>query len=212
VAGAAVGAPALGGVVYGAVNKAANLRGLAEANAHAAVLASKGYADQAKKLRDAVEEKAKELGLDGVPRGWWDGENIAKRHIDGITTTDTKGTITPTGRTVNTGPTAPPVNSGGNGSVNNGGNGGKSGTTTTPAGTSVNTGSINNGNDDSANAQNAVSRQGTAGADVGSEKDGSNRTGAFAKGGLVAKPKKRSSAKKSKAKVNSKKGLGLRTI
>ena len=41
--------------------------------------------------------------------------------------------------------------------------------------------------------------------------DDSDDGGAFAKGGLVTKPKKKSSAKKGKSKVNSKKGLGRKT-
>ena len=211
LAGSAVGAPMLGGLVYNAVNKAANLRGLAQANANAAVLTSQGFTKQADSLRNQVAEKAKELGLDGVPEGMWDGNTIANSLLE-------KLSITPNTKNYNssesTSPTANTNNERvgeGDGSSINGGyndagynNSGKtraeSGYTEASGGydnngkSGGNSGdspgsSMNSDNDDNANAQN----------------------GAFNKGGLVTKPKKRSYTKKSKSKVNSKKGLGRKT-
>ena len=208
LAGSAVGAPLVGGLVYSAVNKAANLRGLAQANANATVLANQGLTDQSKTLRNQVAEKAKELGLDGVPEGLWDGNSIATSLLEKLSITPEKGNTTPgvgTSATVNT------VNERigeGDGSSINGGyneagfnNQGKSRAESGYSDTS----SMNAGDSDSANAQNGTGRSSELGDDGRAD---------FAKGGLVTKPKrsKAKSVKKSKAKVNSKKGLGLRTM
>ena len=223
LAGSAVGAPALGGVVYGAVNKAANLRGLAQANANANVLASQGFNKQADSLRSQVADKARELGLDGVPEGMWDGKNIANSLLEKLSITPDKTYDS----SVGTSSTANTVNERvgeGDGSSINGGyndagynNQGKtraeSGYSEEGGGYDDNGKSVGSSGSNSGvnSGGNSSSRQGIAGAEVGSEKDGSNKTGAFAKGGLVTKPKKKSYAKKGKSKVNSKKGLGRKT-
>ena len=203
LAGSAVGAPLVGGLVYSAVNKAANLRGLAQANANATVLANQGLTDQAKTLRDQVSEKAKELGLDGVPEGLWDGSSIATSLLE-------KLSITPESITPEKGDTTPEA-----------GTGSSSAPTTSvrpqarPSEGGVKSGNSSNG------GYNAQGKSGNEGNPTGGDGSGSydnngksGRAGTWNKGGLVTKPKrsKAKSVKKSKAKVNSKKGLGLRTM
>ena len=183
------------------------------ANANAQYLDDQGLTDQAQTIRDAVDKYAEDnkLNRTGILKSDYSG---VKRYANALesgsfqtTATSTPSTTANTvnervgegdGSSLNGGYNAGGFNNQGKSRAESGyseargdyDNNGKSGGSSVGNSGGSPGGSMDPGNDDNANAQNGRS---------------------YNKGGLVTKPKKRSYTKKSKSKVNSKKGLGRKT-
>ena len=76
----------------GLVGKAMAAGTVAEANANAIILESKGFVDEASKIRKQVADYEKEKGIEGWPSAMRNGEGLAKRALSTTELTDTINT------------------------------------------------------------------------------------------------------------------------
>ena len=200
------------GVAVKGITTATAMTKASVANANAQYLDDQGLTDQAQTIRDAVAKYAEDnkLNRTGILKSDYSGvKRYANALESGSFQTTATSTPSTTANTVNE-----RVGEGDGSSLNGGYNAGgfnNQGKSRAESGYSEASGGYDNNGKSGGSSVGSSGRSPGSSMDSGDDDNANAQNGAFNKGGLVTKPKKRSYTKKSKSKVNSKKGLGRKT-